>query len=162
MMYDFIFNSRYDQSLVRILEIIWKDLRVESEQMPSMTKNQIFNRICSNLKNKSAFAVHKMDVVFYVTPDTPWVGRINIFSVDEGNSMRQRLKAASELTSYIFRNTKLEKIYGVTANKKFLALGKYAKWKPGQEGVLTKSYRTDDGKFIDQYLISVNRSEYMP
>jgi hypothetical protein len=49
----------------------------------------------------------------------------------------------------------------VTANRKFIAMAKYSKWKPGQEGILTKSYKNNDGQLIDQYLISVNRSDFM-
>jgi len=160
-MYEFIFNDRYDKSLIRILDIIWKDLDEEAAQMPSRTKQEIFNKICSDLKAKTTFAIHKSDVVFYVEPDSPWVARIHIFTVDEGVFGRERLKAAAELTSFIFRNTKFEKLYGVTANKKFILMAKYSKWKPGQEGILTKSYKTKDGQLIDQYLISVNKSEFM-
>ena len=84
-----------------------------------------------------------------------------MFTVDEGVFLRQRFKAGNELTQYIFRNTPIEKIYGITNNKKFLSLAKYAKWKPGQEGVLTKSYHTSDGNLVDQIIISVNKSEFM-
>jgi hypothetical protein len=49
----------------------------------------------------------------------------------------------------------------VTANKKFITMGKYAGWKPGQEGILSKSYHTNDGKLIDQFIVSVNKSEFM-
>jgi len=160
-MYDFIFNSRYDQSLIRILEIVWQDLNVEAVQTPSRTRQEIFNKIVSDLKEKRSFAVHKSDVVFYITPDSPWVARLHIFTVNDNVFLRQRFNAGTELTRYIFRNTTLEKIYGVTANKNFLALAKYAKWKPGQEGILTKSYKTSDGNLVDQYIISVNRSEFM-
>lgn len=160
-MYEFIFNDRYDKSLIRILDIIWKDLDVEAAQMPSRTKQEIFNKICADLKAKTTFAIHKSDVVFYAVPDSPWVARLHVFTVDEGVYIRERFKAGTDLTKFIFRNTKIEKIYGVTANKKFLALAKHAKWKPGQEGILTKSYKTNDGELIDQYLISVNRSEFM-
>ena len=119
------------------------------------------NKIVSDLKDKRTFAVHKSDVVFYVTPDSPWVARLHVFTVDEGVFLRQRFKAGNELTQYIFRNTPIEKIYGITNNKKFLSLAKYAKWKPGQEGVLTKSYHTSDGNLVDQIIISVNKSEFM-
>jgi|688.fasta_scaffold442477_3 hypothetical protein len=160
-MYEFIFNDRYDKSLIRILDIIWKDLDVEAAQMPSRTKQEIFNKICSDLKAKTTFAIHKSDVVFLVIPDSPWVARLHIFTVDEGVNMRERMKAGKELTAFIFRNTKIEKVYGVTANKKFITMGKYAGWKPGQEGVLSKSYHTNDGKLIDQFIVSVNKSEFM-
>jgi hypothetical protein len=160
-MYEFIFNDRYDKSLIRILDIIWKDLDVEAAQMPGRTNQEIFNKICADLKAKTTFAIHKSDVVFYAEPDSPWVARLHVFTVDEGVFGRERLNAAAELTRFMFRNTKLEKIYGVTANRKFIAMAKYSKWKPGQEGILTKSYKNNDGQLIDQYLISVNRSDFM-
>ena len=161
MSYEFLFNNRYEKSLVRILEIIWQDLNLESVQTPSKTKTEIFNKIVSDLKEKRSFTLHKSDVVFYITPDSPWVARLHLFTVNESVFLRERFKAGNELTQYIFRNTPIEKLYGITPNKKFLSLAKYAKWKPGQEGILTKSYRTNDGKLIDQIIISVNKSESM-
>ena len=160
-MYDFIFNSRYDISLVQILEIIWEDLSTEAAQQPGRTKQEIFNKIASDLKAKRSFVVQKSDVVFYALPDSPWVARLHIFTSSKNHFIRNRIAAGEELTRYIFRNTPLEKLYGVTANKKFLALAKYAKWKPGHEGILSKSYRTVEGDLIDQYVISVNKSEFM-
>ena len=160
-MYDFIFNSRYEISLVKILEIIWEDLSIEAAQQPGRSKQEIFNKIATDLSAKRSFVVQKSDVVFYAIPDSPWVARVHLFTSSKNYFIRNRIEAGEELTRYIFRNTPLEKLYGVTSNKKFLALAKYAKWKPGHEGVLSKSYKTVEGDMIDQYVISVNRSEFM-
>lgn len=153
--------NRYEKSLQRIGEIIYEDIDEESVQINGVNKNQIFRKIISDLEKKTTFAFLKDDVVFHCTPDSDYVIRLNLFTVNEGVFGRKRLKAATELTKYIFTNTPYIKIYGVTANKKFLAMAKYTKWLPGQEGIVSKSYMTKDGQLIDQYLIGVNKEEFM-
>jgi hypothetical protein len=157
----FLQTSRYEKSLHRIAEIIYNDLHEEAFQVPGLTKDQIFTKITNDLKNRSTFALIKDDVVFHCSPDSSHVVRLNLFTINDGVFGRARLKAATELTKYIFTNTPYIKIYGVTANKKFLAMAKYTKWLPGQEGVISKSYVTNDGKLIDQYVIGVNKEEFM-
>jgi hypothetical protein len=153
--------NRYEKSLQRIGEIIYEDIDEEAVQVNGVNKNQIFRKIITDLEKKNTFAFLKDDVVFHCTPDSDYVVRLNLFTVNEGIFGRKRLRAATELTKYIFTNTPYVKIYGVTANEKFLAMAKYTKWLPGQEGIVSKSYMTKDGRLIDQYLIGVNKEDFM-
>lgn len=157
----FLQTSRYEKSLQRIAEIIWHDIHEESFQIQGITKDKIFTKITNDLKNRETFALIKDDVVFHCAPESDHVIRLNLFTVNDGISLRNRFKAGSELTKYIFTNSPFIKIYGVTANRKFLALAKYAKWLPGQEGTVSKSYMTKDGELVDQYLIGVNKEDFM-
>lgn len=157
----FLQTSRYEKSLQRIAEIIWHDIHEESFQIQGITKDKIFKKITNDLKNRETFALIKDDVVFHCAPESDHVIRLNLFTVNDGVFGRTRLRAATELTKYIFTNTPFIKIYGVTANDKFLAMAKYTKWLPGQEGIITKSYMTNDGQLVDQHLIGVNKQEFM-
>lgn len=157
----FLKTDRYEKSLQRIAEIIWHDIHEESFQLGDISKDKIFDKITNDLKNRETFALIKDDVVFHCAPDSAYVVRLNLFTINDGVFGRARLKAATELTKYIFTYTPFLKIYGVTANKKFLAMAKYTKWLPGQEGVISKSYMTKDGELVDQYLIGVNKEDFM-
>jgi hypothetical protein len=157
----FLQTSRYEKSLQRIGEIIYNDLHEESFQISGLTKDQIFQKIVTDMKQRKTFAFIKDDVVFHCSPDSEYVIRLNLFTINDGVFGRTRLKAATELTKHIFTNTPYIKIYGVTANKKFLAMAKYTRWLPGQEGIISKSYMTKDGQLIDQYLIGVNKEDFM-
>ena len=154
-------TDRYENSLRRIAEVIYHDIHEESFQIGEISKDKIYDKITKDLKNRETFALIKDDVVFHCSPESAYVVRLNLFTVNDGVFGRTRLRAATELTKYIFTNTPFIKIYGVTANDKFLAMAKYTKWLPGQEGIITKSYMTNDGQLIDQYLIGVNKEDFM-
>lgn len=142
----------------KILELIYKKLDPWSMEIPEKTKDQIFVEILQEIKNKKAFPIGKDNTVFYVMPETKQRARLHIFSdTKDGFSA---IATGKWLTNFLFNNiNSLEKLYGITPNKKFLNIITRAGWV--YEGTLTNSHFTKSGKMKDQYIFGVNRTQYL-
>ena len=109
------------------------------------------------MENNQCFPLEKDDMVFYMMPETPWLAKLHVFS--NTKTATQAIKSARYLTSYMFDNVKtLKKIYGITPHKKFVRMIGKIGWV--QEGVLSKSYLTEEGEMVDQYIFGITKEEY--
>lgn len=126
-------------------------------QCPHKSKDDIFVDMLKDMENNMSFPLEKDDMVFYMMPETPWLAKLHVFS--NTKTATQAIKSARFLTAYMFDNVKtLNKIYGITPHQKFLRMIHKIGWK--QEGVLSKSYLTENGDMVDQYIFGVTREEY--
>jgi hypothetical protein len=126
-------------------------------QCPHKSKDEIFVDMLKDMENNQCFPLEKDDMVFYMMPETPWLAKLHVFS--NTKTATQAIKSARYLTSYMFDNVKtLKKIYGITPHKKFVRMIGKIGWV--QEGVLSKSYLTEEGEMVDQYIFGITKEEY--
>lgn len=135
--------------------IIYEQIDPWTFQSPEKTKDEIFETILYDIKHGRSIPLEKDGFIYYVVPETKWLARVHMFS--KSNNAILALKASMFLTNFIFDNTKVNKLYGITPLKSMLKVSERVGWK--HEGTLTQSFMTENGDYKDQYIFGVTRKQ---
>jgi hypothetical protein len=140
--------------MTKIERIIYDNLSSEISQTDANV-DSIFSGIIEEIQTNEAVAIEDNGLVFLVKPETKHVARMHIFG--ETKNLKQFLISAVNITKYVFDNANINKMYGMSADKRFVSAGKRTCWK--QQGVLADSYLDENGIYKDQYIFGVSREE---
>jgi hypothetical protein len=139
----------------KVAQILYEQIDPWIFQVPTKTKDEIFNDIVDNIKGGKAIPLEKDGFILYVVPENNWLARIHMFS-KTGNHIVS-IKAFEKLTNLIFDNSKVQKLYGINPFKTMIKLSEKIGWK--HEGTLSKSFMTKEGELKDQYIFGVTREQ---
>ena len=140
--------------MTNIEQIIWDNLVTESSQNNG-SKEEIFDGILKGIGNGESVAVRDGGLVLLVKSESKYIARMHIFGSTK--SPKKFLRSAVSITKYIFENSDINKLYGYSADKRFITAAEKTCW--SYQGNLSESYKNDDGEFVDQYIVGVTRKE---
>lgn len=135
--------------------IIYEQIDPWIFQSPDKTKDEIFNDILEDIKAGKSLPLEKDGFILYLVPETKWLVRVHMFA--KSKNPIDSLKASIFLTDLIFDNSKVMKLYGITALKSMVKVSERIGWK--HEGTITKSFMTKEGNLKDQYVFGITRNE---
>jgi hypothetical protein len=144
------------QDYNRILEIVKNNMDQEALQCWSISPDQMFQRYAQSLQMGGVLAVEAGGYVIWGNFESSYVLRIHIFSDQKSFGVVDSLRT---LTRHLFYHYPLIKIYGVTPNRGFVKMSARAGWK--HDGMLPKSFITNEGILKDQYILSAYREDYV-
>lgn len=124
-------------------------------QVPGKTKDQIFQDMVIDIESKKSFPFEKDGVIFYIIPETKWLYRLHLFST--AKAYKAGINAGKFLTNFIFDNTSVEKLYGITPLTSLLKASTKFGWV--HEGTLKNSFMNEEHILKDQYVFGVTRNE---
>ena len=134
---------------------IYEKIDAWSLQVPGKTKDEIYQDMLDDITYQKAFPFEKDGVVFYIVPETRWLYRLHLFST--AKSYNICIDAGKFLTNFIFDNTSVEKLYGITPLTSLIKVSKKFGWV--HEGTLKSSFMSKEQILKDQYLFGVTRNE---
>jgi len=135
--------------------IIYEQIDPWLFQSPEKTKDQIFESMLFDMQEGRAVPIEKDGFIFYIVPETKWLVRVHMFS--KAVSSITALKASMFLTDFVFDNTKINKMYGITPLRSMLKVSERVGWK--HEGTLTQSFMSENGYYKDQHIFGVTREQ---
>ena len=136
--------------------IIWRNIDPWTSLSPSQSKQQIFNSLVKNIKDRKIFALQQNKFIMLMQPENDWIGKVHIFS----DSTFTPFKTIDNITKHFFENSPAIKLYGMVSNIKIAKIYPLkTKWK--HEGTLTNAMLHPNGELTDMYMMGANRNYYV-